>query len=102
MCKEGEGRFSENLLKAGEMQRMTCPDYSNKQNLIATLDVFRLFIILSCGSMYTYSTGRKFSLDFIFHYFANSKFAKFESHLLFELCRFPNDSIYKRMYKTKE
>ena len=34
-------------------------------------------------------------------YFANSKLAKFKSHWLFELCGFPNDSIYKRIYKTK-
>ena len=48
-----------------------------------------------------YPTGRKISLDFKFHYYAKSKFAIFKSNLLFELCGFTNDSIYKRIYKTK-
>ena len=48
-----------------------------------------------------YPTRRKFSLDYKFCYFTISKFAKFKPHKLFELCGFPNDSIYKRTYNTK-
>ena len=43
---------------------------------------------------------KKESFHSILH-FAYSKFTKFESHLLFGLCGFTNDSLYKIIFKTK-
>ena len=51
---------------------------------------------------YLYPTGRKSSLDFKFRYVLQIQLSlNLNPTIYLKLCGFPNDSIYKRIYKIK-
>ena len=72
--------------------------YAIKPKIIITI-ITSLDQCLCVGEKYP--TGREFSLEFNFRYFANAQFAKFKFRLIIDFHKLCIDSLYKRFSTIK-